>query len=143
MNRLLAIGLLLLLAGCQNNEQAETIEQQEKDPVQTDRVIDHNGQVENLGLLHQFLKETDENKQTSLEMTRYTIEGAPIYWKVEFLEGHYNIEVDNREDNFGSKNIEIYQCDKLSKDVTGSLTDYNFKSCEGGFEINLLSVISE
>lgn len=143
MNRLLAIGLLLLLAGCQNNEQAETIEQQEKDPVQTDRVIDHNGQVENLELLHQFLKDTDENKQTSLEMTRYTIEGAPIYWKVEFKEGKYNIEVDNREDNFGSKNIENYQCDILSKDVTGSLTDYNFESCEGGYEINLLSVISE
>ena len=143
MNRLLAFGLLFLLTGCQDNTPAGTIEQQEIEPEQTDRVIDYNGQVENLELLHQFLKETDENKQTSLEMTRYTIEGAPIYWKVEFLEGHYNIEVDNREDNFGSKNIEIYQCDKLSKDVTGSLTDYNFKSCEGGFEINLLSVISE
>lgn len=143
MNRLLTFGLLFLLTGCQDNKPVGTIEQQEIEPEQTDRVIDHNGQVENLELLHQFLKETDENKQTSLEMTRYTIEGAPIYWKVEFLEGHYNIEVNNREDNFGNKNIEIYQCDKLDKDVTGSLTDYNFKSCEGGFEINLLSVISE
>lgn len=107
------------------------------------RVIDQHGQVENLELFHQFLKATDENKQTSLEMTRYTIEGAPIYWKVDFQEGQYKIEVDNREDNFGSKNTENYTCDKLSKDVTGSLTDYNFKSCEGGFEINLLSVISE
>ena len=143
MNRLLAFGLLLLLTGCQDNEQAGTIEQQEIDPLRTVRVIDHNGQVENLELLHKFLKDTDENKQTSLEMTRYTIEGAPIYWKVDFQEGQYKIEVDNREDNFGSKNTENYTCDKLSKDVTGSLTDYNFKSCEGGFEINLLSVISE
>ena len=143
MNRLLAFGLLLLLTGCQDNEQAGTIEQQEIDPLRTDRVIDHNGQVENLELLHQFLKDTDENKQTSLEMTRYTIEGAPIYWKVEFQEGQYTIQVDNREDNFGSKNIENYQCGKLSKDVTGSLTDYNFESCKGGYEINLLSVISE
>lgn len=143
MNRLLAFSLLLLLTGCQDNEQAGTINQQEIEPIQTNRVIDQHGQVENLELFHQFLKATDENKQTSLEMTRYTIEGAPIYWKVDFQEGQYKIEVDNREDNFGSKNTENYTCDKLSKDVTGSLTDYNFKSCEGGFEINLLSVISE
>ncbi|MEK4386113.1 DUF4362 domain-containing protein [Solibacillus sp. FSL W7-1464] len=108
-----------------------------------DRVIDQHGQIENLELLHQFLKDTDEKRQASLELTRYTIEGAPIYWKVEYQEGQYNIEVDNREDNWGSKNIENYQCDKLTEDVTGSLTDYNFTSCEGGYEINLLSVTSE
>ncbi|MER2028407.1 MAG: DUF4362 domain-containing protein [Solibacillus sp.] len=143
MNRLLAFGLLFVLVGCQDNEHAGPSEEREIEPIQTDRVIDQHGEIENLELFQQFLKETAENKQTSLEMTRYTIEGAPIYWKVGFQEGQYNIEVDNREDNFGSKNIESYQCDELSKDVTGSLTDYNFKSCEGGFEINLLSVISE
>lgn len=143
MIRLLAFGLLFLMAGCQDNEQAKTNELQENEPVSTDRVIDRNGEVENLELLHQFLKDTVENKQTSLELTRYTIEGAPIYWKVEYQEGQYSIEVDNREDNWGSKNIENYQCHELSEDVTGSLTDYNFKSCEDGYEINLLSVTNE
>ncbi|MEK5185202.1 DUF4362 domain-containing protein [Solibacillus sp. FSL W7-1324] len=143
MKNLLALGILLLLAGCQENVQPETIEQTEVETVRNDRVIDHNGEIENLELLHQFLKDTEDNKQSSLELTRYTIEGAPIYWRVEYQEGQYNIEVDNREDNFGSQNIENYQCGELNEDVTGSLTDYNFKSCEGGYEINLLSVTSD
>lgn len=75
MKNLLALGILLLLAGCQENVQPETIEQTEVETVRNDRVIDHNGEIENLELLHQFLKDTEDNKQSSLELTRYTIEG--------------------------------------------------------------------
>lgn len=111
--------------------------------VGSERVIDQHGKFENLELFHQFLKDVEENEQTALKVTRYTIEGAPIYWTVEYNGEHFNIEIDNRKDAWGSKNIENYQCGKLAQEATGLLTDYNFTSCEGGFEVNLLSVIKE
>lgn len=73
-------------------------------------------------------------------MIRYTIEGDPIYWTIEYNGQHFSIEIDNREDAFGSKTVENYQCTQLDEVVTGSLIDYNFTGCDGDFDINLLSV---
>lgn len=144
MKKILVFSLLLLLAGCNDNVQHfETMERAQIESIDNDRVIDQHGQLENSDLLHQFLKDVEDKEQKTLKVTRYTIEGAPIYWAVKFNGEHFNIEIDNREDEWGSKNIENYQCDKLTEEVTGSLTDYNFTSCDGGFEINLLSVINE
>ena len=142
MKKILIFGLMLLLAGCKDVQQNELFERAVIEPG-SNRVIDQHGQLEHMELFHQFLKDVEDNEHTTLEVTRYTIEGAPIYWAVEFNGDHFNIEIDNREDAWGSKNIENYQCGKLTQDATGSLTDYNFTSCEGGFEINLLSVIKE
>lgn len=143
MRKIIVFGLMFLLAGCKDDGQnAEQIDPAVIEPG-SDRVIDQHGQLENLNLFYQFIKDVEDNEQTSLKVTRYTIEGAPIYWDVEYNGEHFNIEIDNREDAWGSKNIENYQCDILIEDETGSLTDYNFKSCNEGFEINLLSVIKE
>ncbi|WP_225223840.1 DUF4362 domain-containing protein [Solibacillus merdavium] len=104
------------------------------------QVIDIHGQLENEELFEQFLKDIEANNETLLEMTRYTIEGDPIYWTIEYDGQQFAIEIDNREDAFGSKTVENYQCTKLDEVVTGSLIDYNFTGCEEGYDINLLSV---
>ncbi|MBD8035911.1 DUF4362 domain-containing protein [Solibacillus sp. A46] len=104
------------------------------------QVIDRHGQIENEELFEQFLKDIEANNETLLELTRYTIEGDPIYWTIEYDGQHFAIEIDNREDAFGSKTVENYQCTKLDEVVTGSLIDYNFTGCDGDFDINLLSV---
>ena len=104
------------------------------------QVIERLGQLENEELFEQFLKDIEAHNETILEMTRYTIEGDPIYWSIEYDGEQFAIEIDNREDAFGSKTVENYQCTKLDEAVTGSLIDYNFTDCDGDFDINLLSV---
>ena len=103
------------------------------------QVIDRHGQLENEELFEQFLKDIEANNETLLELTRYTIEGDPIYWTIKYDGQQFAIEIDNREDAFGSKTVENYQCIKLDEIVTGSLINYNFTGCDGDFDINLLS----
>lgn len=78
MRKIIVFGLMFLLAGCKDGGQnAEQIDPAVIEPG-SERVIDQHGQLENLNLFYQFLKDVEDNEQTSLKVTRYTIEGAPI-----------------------------------------------------------------
>ncbi|MGN7477341.1 DUF4362 domain-containing protein [Solibacillus silvestris] len=106
-------------------------------------VIDRHGQLENVEQFERFLADIEVNRQTAIKVTRYTIEGDPIYWTAKYDGEQFDIEIDNREDAFGSKEIEHYRCDNLERAATGTLIDYNFTACGGDFELNLLSIETE
>lgn len=102
-------------------------------------VIDKHGQIENGEGFEQFVQQVNDKTPANLLITRYTIEGDPIYLRAKYDGTHIQVEIDNREDKFGSGMFENYTCEALDSVHNGENLDYYLTGCnEEGAKIQLL-----
>lgn len=93
-------------------------------------VIDMHGQIENGEVFEQFVQQATDKTPTTVSITSYTIEGDPIYYRVDYDGTIFKLEIDKREDKFGSGEFENYSCDVLADVHNGELLEYYLAQCD-------------
>ncbi len=98
-------------------------------------IINTHGNIENRDVFEQFLQQVNTKEPSNVNVTTYTMEGAPIYYAVNYDGTNFSLTIDNREDNFGVPGINTYTCDDLSYVHNGQATSYKLEDCdeEGAF----------
>ncbi|MCH7322537.1 DUF4362 domain-containing protein [Solibacillus sp. MA9] len=93
-------------------------------------VIDKHGQIENGEVFEQFVQQVNNKKPASVNITHYTIEGDPIYYRTDYDGTKFHLEIDKREDKFGNGGFEYYSCEVLTDVHNGELLEYYLSQCE-------------
>ena len=109
-------------------------------------VINRHGHIENRAGFEHFLTQVQDKKPETVNIIHYTIEGDPIYYRVDYDSKNFKLEIDNREDKFGQPELKTYACDSLQYVHNGELTFYKLTLCdsvEGDLEIMAMPFDSE
>lgn len=93
-------------------------------------VINVHGQIENGEVFEGFVQQVSENKPATIAITHYTIEGDPIYYRADYDGTNYQLEIDKRDDQFGSGGFENYACKALGSVHNGENTEYYLTQCD-------------
>lgn len=98
-------------------------------------VINTHGNIENRDVFEQFLQQVNTKKQASVNITTYTIEGAPIYYQVDYDSTTFSLTIDEREDHYSKQGVSTHTCDNLTYVHNGKVTSYQLMDCdeEGAF----------
>ena len=89
-----------------------------EDAVKNGDVVDLHGKMINTDKLNNFVDNVDKGHQDKVRITRYTIEGDPILYTLEYNGKIINYTVDTSRDAFGGtgKGIRSYQYSKAWKE---------------------------
>ncbi|WP_274310315.1 DUF4362 domain-containing protein [Solibacillus daqui] len=93
-------------------------------------VIDVHGKIENGEVFEQFVQQATDKAPTTVSITHYTIEGDPIYYRVDYDGTNFQLEIDKREDKFGSGGFENYTCQALADVHNGVIMEYYLAQCD-------------
>jgi hypothetical protein len=105
-------------------------------------VIDMHGQVEHLDKLDVFGHQATSGQPAAVRVTRYTIEGDPIYHDIHFANGHYQLRYDTTNDKFGKGEVNTYTCQSFHKLESATEVSYKLDECSNkakSFEVLTLS----
>jgi hypothetical protein len=122
LNRSLIAPLLVaLLAGCS----AQRVPGME--------VVDTHGSIRNFGNMDEFLRQAKTGAPAALRVTRYTVEGDPIYLDLTASEGKIQVRYDNSKDKFAGsgQREQVNSCDRLEKNETPVSVSYELSGCTG------------
>lgn len=131
---------LLFLAGCGKEENIIQSNSPPSTKPLTDEVVDIHGQVENIGRLDTFVANVQSKTMDEIRLTRYTIEGDPIYYDLLFDGAELTLTIDTSEDKFGKPSVTTYKCGNLSKLETNTETKYSIENCPDGETGELLEI---
>ena len=123
--------LFALITGCQldkaNSDDHTKSEEIEK-PTKNE-VIESHGGLENLERLDLFVKNTQSGNKDKVRLTRYTIEGDPIFQDLEYDGSQLAIKIDTTKDKFGQGEIRTYVCKGIQKQESNTETKYIIEEC--------------
>lgn len=128
------LGTFIFLSGCENKDKTAP-----SNPPK-DEVIDMHGQVENRERLDAFVENVQSSLKDKIRLTRYTIEGDPIYHDLDFDGTLLNFRLDTTEDQFGQGNVTTYECKQISKSESDTETKYLLDGCANGQTGELLTI---
>jgi hypothetical protein len=131
--RIFMIVFILLLGvfivGCQLN-QPKTVDKPGINIKPTNNeVVDIHGQLENIERLDLFIKNVHAEKKDNVRLTRYTIEGDPIFYDLTFEGSKLTVKIDTTEDKFGQSDVESYLCKSIQKQESITETKYILEDC--------------
>lgn len=134
----LAVFLILFLSACNN---VTTGEHSEFKPKKTD-VVDIHGQADNRESLDTFIEDVNGNKEGAVRVVRYTIEGDPIFYDLEYSGNEITLVYDTTHDQYGSGTVDTNTCKRISKVETDTTIRYLLHQCEGvqGSDIEILGI---
>ncbi|WP_054956098.1 DUF4362 domain-containing protein [Paenibacillus dakarensis] len=118
--------LTFILAGC-----SEPDVDKEKD------VISMHGKIMNIEKLDAFIEKSTGTQR----VVHYTIEGDPIFYVLQHKGNEIRVKYDNRQDKFGTPQVNKYTCNQLQKIDGEHLLYYKLTGCSGDRnEIEILEV---
>ncbi|WLD93418.1 DUF4362 domain-containing protein [Alkalihalobacillus sp. AL-G] len=126
---LFMIAAACLLAGCQG---PTNITGQEDQINEEPDVIETHGRIENIEQLDQFVKNVQNETDDNVVVVRHTIEGDPIYYKLDYDSNVLDYTVDTTEDAYGPKEVRTIECKGIEKKVTNTETTYTITGCPSG-----------
>lgn len=119
---------ILILSGC--GKEGSTIQSYHKpNKPSSNEVIDVHGQVENMERLNAFVVKVQAKQKDKIRLTRYTIEGDPIYHDLDFDGSTLSFTFDSTEDKFGNGEVTTYDCKGISKQESNTETKYMLEGC--------------
>ncbi|UQZ82960.1 hypothetical protein SK3146_02120 [Paenibacillus konkukensis] len=125
------ISLGLLTVNCSGNALITPSPGIATDPVHNADVINIHGSVKHLERLDAFMDQMQRRQDASVVISHYTIEGDPIYHRIEYRNGAMNVEYDTTQDKFGSGKIISYTCQTMDKSETDTEMKYSLHGCSG------------
>lgn len=138
LHSLILSSLLFFASGC---GEENIITPSHQPPQETnDTIIDRHGQVENLIRLDTFVEMVHTGTKDKVRLTRYTIEGDPIYYDLDYNKGKLTLTVDTTEDEYGSGNVTTYECQQISKTESSTEMKYILEGCPNGKTGELLTI---
>jgi ribosome assembly protein YihI (activator of Der GTPase) len=127
---LLTILSLLLLTACGTNSSSVSKKPGTRNTLEDHKVINMHGNVENIERLDLFVDKVKTGENDEIEITHYTIEGDPIYDKINFDGEQLTITHDNTEDEYGSKEIMTYTCENMTRKESETALTYTLMDCQ-------------
>ncbi|MFF2448216.1 DUF4362 domain-containing protein [Neobacillus sp. NPDC058068] len=87
------------------------------------------GMMENIERLNLFVENAQTGKDDKVRLTRYTIEGDPIFHDLAYHDSKLTIKIDNTEDKFGQGEVTTYVCKGIQKQESETETKYILEEC--------------
>jgi hypothetical protein len=116
-----------------------------KEAIKNGDVVDLHGNITNLDKLEQFITNSKIGKEDELRITRYTIEGDPMFYHLSYDDGKIKFSYDNSKDKFGSTNKYTVDCLNIEireiKESKRTGSEYILNNCSG--ETKEFSVLSK
>ncbi|BCG60804.1 DUF4362 domain-containing protein [Paenibacillus sp. URB8-2] len=94
-------------------------------------IVDLHGKVTNAEKLDSFILNIEEKRKDKIRITRYTIEGDPIFYDFNFDGKSITYKYDNSNDKFGSSNVKSTVCNNFTKNINGTTIEYKLEECTG------------
>ncbi|TBL71191.1 DUF4362 domain-containing protein [Paenibacillus thalictri] len=114
------------------------------DKLHGDEVEDVHGNIANKTKLESFISHIRSYTPDRMRITRFTIEGDPIFYDIVYDGKQYLLSIDNSEDAFAgsdSKQPKTYTCGGLAETSAEEVTHYALTACSGFSEpFPLLSI---
>lgn len=119
-----------MIAGCQKDKEGtdDVINHSKKEP-SVNEVKEIHGMVENIERLNQFVENVQHQEKDQVRLTRYTIEGDPIFLDLAYDGSELKVTYDSTEDKFGSGEIETFICKSIQKQEANTETKYILEEC--------------
>ncbi|QGQ96499.1 DUF4362 domain-containing protein [Paenibacillus psychroresistens] len=108
-------------------------------------IVDIHGKVTNEARLDIFINSVKDKKMDKIRITRYTIEGDPLYFDFTYDGQTIKYKYDNSNDKFGSSDVRSTVCKDFTKTEEAKMINYKLEGCSGknadigagfGFSIN-------
>ena len=116
--------VVLLLSSCSRSYDAN-------EAIQRGDIVDLHGEITNAERLDEFIYNIQEHVKDSIRITRYTIEGDPIYYDFSYNGKNIKYKFDNSNDNYGSSNVSSTVCNNFTKNINGTIIEYKLDNCTG------------
>ena len=133
--------LSILITGCQTegNSTNNNFEQDIPDykPAPED-VIDMHGEIKNLEGFREFLSNIEKGKEDNLRVVRYTEEGDPMLYDLEYDGEVINSTTDTRRDGFGEGSIIHTTCTFIKRVETTERTEFLLEGCKDPIDNTVL-----
>ncbi len=99
--------------------------------IQRGDVVDIHGNITNLDKLERFITNFEKGQKDFLRITRYTIEGDPVLYELDFNGKSIAYTVDSTRDHFAGtgKGRNTSQCSKIGKEKEKKSTQYYISDC--------------
>jgi hypothetical protein len=124
-SRMLVLALILILSACSSK------------PYDYDTAIDHgdivdlHGNLKNIERLEEFYQNLLLKNKDKIRITRFTIEGDPIFNDLEFDGNEIKYNYDNSKDKFGKTNKRSTTCKSLKITKIENGIEYSLEGCYG------------
>lgn len=94
-----------------------------------DEVVDIHGGLENVQRLDHFVENVKNNKRDKVRLVRYTDEGDPIFYNLNFNGSNLTVKYDSTKDQFGGGEVKTYHCKEIQKQESNTETTYLVDDC--------------
>lgn len=125
----------LIVSGCQSSDSP---------PKQTkpgkNEVVESHGRLENFQRLDQFVENVQNNKNDKVRLTRYTIEGDPIYHDLDYDGAKLTLTYDTTKDKFGQGEVTTTDCKSIEKQESETETKYLLSGCSASQMGELIAI---
>lgn len=128
---ILILGITLLstyITGCQL-DQANDIPENSMDEPAKNEVQEIHGMLENIERLNLFVENVQNKVKDRVRLTRYTIEGDPIFHDLHYDGTQLTVKYDTKEDKFGQGEVKTYVCSSIQKQESNTETKFILEEC--------------
>ncbi|WP_312472061.1 DUF4362 domain-containing protein [Neobacillus sp.] len=87
------------------------------------------GMLENIDRLNLFVENVHSGKDDKVRLTRYTIEGDPIFHDLTYHDAKLTIKMDTTKDKFGQGEVTTNVCKGIQKQESDTETKYILEEC--------------
>lgn len=125
---ILAICAVLLgaCAGQQSNINGTTYE------IFAEDIIKKNtDKIDNIERFFAFYNNVENEKRDQVRIIQHTIEGAPIYYDVVYVNDKFELTIDSSKDAYAAEDMLKTTCKALNAVEVENRTDYLLNDCKG------------
>lgn len=130
------IFISIIVSGCQQPTDAP---QKQLKPGKNEAVETH-GRLENFQRLDQFVDNVQNQKKDKVRLTRYTIEGDPIYYDLGYDGTNLTSTYDTTKDKYGQGEITTSDCEGIEKQESETETKYILLGCQEPYMEDFITV---
>ncbi len=94
-------------------------------------VVDLHGNVKNAERLEAFYQNSLTKTEDKIRITRFMIEGDPIFYDLVFNGAEVQFKYDNSKDKHGTTNIRTASCKTLTFNTVENGKEYELQGCYG------------
>ncbi|KGP92304.1 hypothetical protein N780_01825 [Pontibacillus chungwhensis BH030062] len=131
---------LLMLSGCQSNENQQGYEGPEDtnetnvpEYVQSpEDIINMHGDITNVDTFYAFLESVNEGKEDEIRVVTYTTEGDPMLHDLKYDGEVIHSIKDTRRDSYGPGNVNEATCESIKVAKSEERTEYVLSGCDQG-----------
>lgn len=118
--------LIISLAGCSMSKPYDV-----EAAIRQGEIVDLHGQVSNAQKLEEFNQNILQNVKDKIRITRFTVEGDPIFYDIQFNGKEIKFRSDRSKDKHGTGKRQSTSCESFLTRETRNGIEYSFDGCSG------------